>query len=469
MSDLFKSDNYDKNLNSLIRVIKLKDTKKINEQYDETLKDLSQALNGVTNKAEDVAKFVIYSDLNNYVEPLSTKPLGFIGTLKGILDRVLGKDIPTKDNDIKNFVGDELSGFTIEKAAEYTIILKGINELGYEKLNTLKEFLDSKQSKKKQKEYKPHQVSSKNKTISKQKEDTPKLQEGKQPVGKLVMKRIKRPTTAPPPPPTVPNELKPEPQEKASTTEKKKVYFKSKPEIIPFSDSGYASLSDEESDEKIPNYQEKGSIYAAVSKEHIKTKRVSKQQQQSKPPIPLKPSIASRVPNANNQEARQKPKKDKPKILPKPKNLGSADQQVSTKPRIVGVTSQKLAESKPIIPLKKATDKVVPEVKAVIIKEKVNSKKDGRVKSIVGKFEQNQVAKSKATPATQADIGMKKDPAPSQETASQSHSFPVGNKRSKMNPITAKSDSKLPISKKPLLTHVSVKKIAARFESHGKK
>ncbi|WP_353287305.1 hypothetical protein [Wolbachia endosymbiont (group B) of Gerris lacustris] len=393
MSDLFKSDNYDKNFNSLIRVIKLKDTKKINEQYDETLKDLSQALKNSTNNAKDVAKFVIYSDLNNYVEPLNAQPLGFVETLKRILDRVLGKDIPTKDNDIKNFVGDELSGFTIEKAAEYTIILKGINELGYEKLNTLKEFLDSKQSKKKQEEYKPHQVSSKNKTISKQKEDTPKLQEGKQPVGKLVMKRIKRPTTAPPPPPTVPNELKPEPQEKASTTEKKKVHFKSKPEIIPFSDSGYASLSDEESDEKIPNYQEKGSIYAAVPKEHIKkTKRVSKQQQQSKPPIPLKPSIAPRVPNANNQEARQKPKKGKPKILPKPKNLGSADQQVSTKPRIVGVTSQKLAESKPIIPLKKSADKAASEVKAVAMKEKVNSKKDGRVKSMVEKFEQNQVA-----------------------------------------------------------------------------
>ncbi|WP_343289019.1 hypothetical protein [Wolbachia endosymbiont of Encarsia formosa] len=171
--------------------------------------------------------------------------------------------------------------------------------------------------------------------------------------------------------------------------------------------------------------------------------------------------------NATNQEIRQETKEDKSEILSNPKRLDIVDQQVSTKPIIVGVTSQKSAKSKPI--LKKSADKAASEVKAVIIKEKVNSKKDGRVKSIVGKFEQNQVAKSKATPATQADIGMKKDPAPSQETASQSHSFPVGNKRSKMNPITAKSDSKLPVSKKPLLTHVSVKKIAARFESHGKK
>ncbi|WP_264374955.1 hypothetical protein [Wolbachia endosymbiont (group B) of Carcina quercana] len=455
MSDLFKSDNYDKNLNSLIRVIKLKDTKKINEQYDETLKDLSQALKNFTNNAKDVAKFVIYSDLNNYVEPLSTKPLGFIGTLKGILDRVLGKDIPTNDNDIKNFVGDELSGFTIEKAAEYTNILSTINLFK----KGLKEILDSKQSGKGNKEHKSYEVSTENKTTSKQKEDTPKLQEGKQPVGKLVMKRIKRPTTAPPPPPTA----------------SKKVHFKPEIENVSPEDSGYeSSLSEESGHEEISNYQEKSSKSSTKDSEDSKLakkepthktkpkKNAGKRRGYKKRQAPEPPAL-----NATNQEIRQETKEDKSEILSNPKRLDIVDQQVSTKPIIVEVTSQKSAESKPI--LKKSADKAASEVKAVIIKEKVNNKKDGRVKSIVGKFEQNQVAKSKATPATQADIGMKKDPAPSQETASQSHSFPVGNKRSKMNPITAKSDSKLPVSKKPLLTHVSVKKIAARFESHGKK
>lgn len=459
MSDLFKSDNYDKNLNSLIRAINLKDTKKINEQYDETLRDLSQALKGFTNKAksEDVAKFVIYSDLNNYVEPLNTKPLGFFGTLKGILDRVLGKDIPVKDNDIRDFVGDELSSFTIEeKAAEYTIILKGINVLGYEKLNALKKFLDSEQNKKSQEEHKPHEVNLESRT-------TPRQKKEKQPKKESAsnhMKQIKRPTTAPPPPPITSNELKPEPQKKVATTEKKKVRFESKPEIIPFDDSGYESLSDEESDKKISNYQEKGSIYVTAPKEHIEAKRESRKKQLTKP------SIAPPMPNAIGQEVRQKPKKDKPEIPPKPKNLG---QQVSTKPRIVGVTPKKSAKSKPTVPLKKAADKAAPEVKVVTMKEKVNSKKDGRVKSMVEKIEQNQAAESKATPAAQADIGMKKDPAPSPKAASQSHLFPTGNKRSKMNPITAKSDPKPPVSEKPLLTHVSVKKIAARFESHGKK
>ncbi|MDR2609436.1 MAG: hypothetical protein LBC06_02470 [Rickettsiales bacterium] len=99
----------------------------------------------------------------------------------------------------------------------------------------------------------------------------------------------------------------------------------------------------------------------------------------------------------------------------------------------------------------------------------INSKKGGRVKSMVGKIEQDQAAASKTTPVAQADIGVKEDPAPSPKAASQSHSFPAGNERSEMNPITAKSDPKPPVSKKPLLTHVSVKEIAARFESHGKK
>ncbi|QCB62820.1 hypothetical protein EJB00_04490 [Wolbachia endosymbiont of Drosophila mauritiana] len=455
MNDLFKSDNYDKNLNSLIRVIKLKDTKKINEQYDETLKDLSQALKNFTNNAKDVAKFVIYSDLNNYIEPLSTKPLGFIGTLKEILDRVLGKDIPTNDNDIKNFVGDELSGFTIEKAAEYTNILSTINLFK----KGLKEILDSKQSGKGNKEHKSYEVSTENKTTSKQKEDTPKLQEGKQPVGKLVMKRIKRPTTAPPPPPTA----------------SKKVHFKPEIENVSPEDSGYeSSLSEESGHEEISNYQEKSSKSSTKDPEDSKLakkepthktkpkKNAGTRKGYKKRQAPEPPAL-----NATNQEIRQETKEDKSEILSNPKRLDIVDQQVSTKPIIVEVTSQKSAESKPI--LKKSADKAASEVKAVIIKEKVNSKKDGRVKSIVGKFEQNQVAKSKATPATQADIGMKKDPAPSQKTASQSQSFPAGNKRSKMNPITAKSDPKPSVNTKPILTHVSVKKIAARFESHGKK
>ncbi|WP_246226421.1 hypothetical protein [Wolbachia endosymbiont of Madathamugadia hiepei] len=80
------------------------------------------------------------------------------------------------------------------------------------------------------------------------------------------------------------------------------------------------------------------------------------------------------------------------------------------------------------------------------MKEEVNSKKDGRVKSMVEKIEQDQAAASKTTPVAQADIGVKKD---SPKAASQSHSFLAGNERSEMNPITAKSDPSLQLVKSP--------------------
>ena len=55
------------------------------------MRDLSQALEDFTGKAKDVAKFVIYSDLNNNVEPVNAKSLSLFETLKGVLDIVLGK------------------------------------------------------------------------------------------------------------------------------------------------------------------------------------------------------------------------------------------------------------------------------------------------------------------------------------------------------------------------------------------
>ncbi|MGL9689268.1 MAG: hypothetical protein ACR5K6_06100 [Wolbachia sp.] len=150
------------------------------------------------------------------------------------------------------------------------------------------------------------------------------------------------------------------------------------------------------------------------------------------------------------------------------------------KSRIVGMTPKKSAEGKPTVPLKsesqgrrqsaqKVADKAAPAVKVVAMKEEVNSKKDGRVKLMVGKIEQDQAAASKTTLVAQADIGVKKDPAPSPKAASQSHSFPAGNERSEMNPITTKSDPKPPASKKPLLTHVSVKEITIDLLHYGEK
>ncbi|MGL9689269.1 MAG: hypothetical protein ACR5K6_06105 [Wolbachia sp.] len=193
---------------------------------------------------------------------MDKKPLGLLGALKRIW---LGKDVPVKNDNIRNFVKDKLPNPALEKAAEYINILRKVNLLK-ERFDTLKEILDSGRSEKK--EHKPYEVNLESKTTSKQKKE----EQSKKSASNR-MKKIKRPTTAPTPPPT---ELKPEPQKKIATTEKKKVRFKSKPEVIPFDDSGYGSLSDEESDKKISNYQEKGSIYATVPKEHIEAKRANK-------------------------------------------------------------------------------------------------------------------------------------------------------------------------------------------------
>ncbi|MGL9732845.1 MAG: hypothetical protein ACR5KW_02365 [Wolbachia sp.] len=50
MNNSFNSSNYNKNLSSLIQVIKLKDTKKIDKRYNETVGYLPQALKDFTNK-----------------------------------------------------------------------------------------------------------------------------------------------------------------------------------------------------------------------------------------------------------------------------------------------------------------------------------------------------------------------------------------------------------------------------------
>jgi hypothetical protein len=70
------------------------------------------------------------------------------------------------------------------------------------------------------------------------------------------------------------------------------------------------------------------------------------------------------------------------------------------------VTPKKSAENKPTVPLKsesqghrqsaqKAADKAAPEVKVVAMQEEVNSKKDGRVKSMAGKLSKIKLLRAK--------------------------------------------------------------------------
>ncbi|WP_341817258.1 hypothetical protein [Wolbachia endosymbiont (group A) of Agelastica alni] len=483
MNDPFKSENYKKNFDSLIEAIRLGNAEK---QYNQTLRNLSHALEGFTDEAKGIAEFVIYTDLNNYVEP----PLGLFKTL---MNRILGKNFPTKNSSISNFVNDELSSFTLETAAKYTRILKKIDileqlEKELRKNNILKDPLNLEQSEKSQGKDRSHEVSLEGR---KQKEGTFELRKEEQPKEKLGgnrMRQIKRPTTAPPAAPDsrkvrFKSEISSGGESKTKSTSSllKGASSFSMPDAKEnlSEDSGYESpLSESSEYEEISNYQSKiptensqssnppkeGPIYAIVSQEHIEAKRERKRKQQSKPLILPKPSIAPPIPEkmfTTGQEVRQKPKvvvKDKPAVPPKPKNLG---QKVSIELKVVA------AESKPTVPLKsenrghrqsvqKAAGKAIPKVAA-------NRERGSKVKALKEKFEQNQakenanvqLAENKTTPAVQADISVKKK---------QSHSSPTENKRSAMNHLTAKSDPKPHVSKNPPSTQVSVKEMVAQIE-----
>ncbi|WP_341817081.1 hypothetical protein [Wolbachia endosymbiont (group A) of Agelastica alni] len=453
MNDPFKSENYKKNLDSLIEAIKLKN---IGEQYNKTVRDLSQTLESFTDKAEDVAKFVICSDLNNYIEPVNKKPSGFFGIFKKTFNKILGKDTSIQDNSIRNFANDKLPSLAEKITFEY--------------LNVLKKISDLEQSKKNQEEHRLYGVNLEDRTASKQEENPLyELQErkGDSGYGSSLDKEHE--------------------YEDISNYQEKKQ--KENPLYEQREDLGYGSSLNEESVyEEISNYQEKKSkiliensqsskspkeepICATVSKEHIGAKRERKQKQQSQSLVPPKPPRAPQVPKkmfTTGQEVRQKSKvvvKDKPAVPPKPKNLS---QKVNTEPKVVG---KKSVESKPTVPLKsenqdnrksaqKAAGKAIPKVAAATMKGGANREMGSKVKALKEKFEQNQVkgnanvrlAESKTTPAAQADIGVKKK---------QSHSFPTGNKRSAMNHLTA---AKSHVSKNSLLTHANVKEMVAQIE-----
>ncbi|UIP91971.1 hypothetical protein IYZ83_001890 [Wolbachia pipientis] len=92
-----------------------------------------------------------------------------------------------------------------------------------------------------------------------------------------------------------------------------------------------------------------------------------------------------------NQKIRQEPKKDKPAVPPKPKDLG---EKVSTEQKIV---VEKSAESNPTLPLKsenqdgKESAKKAdgPKVLVVAMKKEV-IRESSKVKALKERFERNQ-------------------------------------------------------------------------------
>lgn len=282
MHDPFKSEDYKKNRDCLIKAINLGNPE---EQCYKTVSDLSLALKGFTGKAEDVAKLVIRDDLNNCVKKANKKPL-----ILRIFNRILGRDVSIRN--ISNFIKDKLPPSTARTAIEYTDVIQQIADL--ERIERSKD------------KYRSYGINLENRQ------------------------------------------------------QKKNLLYERE-------DSGYGgSLNEDPEYEEISNYQEEKSksltkdlrnlqsikeelIYATISQEHIEAKREHRKKQQHQSLEPPKPLRVPPVPEkmfTTNQKIRQEPKKDKPAVPPKPKDLG---EKVSTEQKIV---VEKSAESNPILPLK---------------------------------------------------------------------------------------------------------------------
>ncbi|TVS92791.1 hypothetical protein COM42_005565 [Wolbachia pipientis] len=292
MNDPFKSEDYKKNLDSLIKAIKAGDELVTIRQYGKTVTDLSHALEGFTDKAEDVAKFVIRSDLNNYVKSMNGKPSG-LKILKEILNRISGRNVPVKN--ISSFI-DKLPPPTSMTIFEYLEAYRKISGL--------------------------EQVERGNIAIAPEKPERSFLKENRQV----------------------------EVNYNDSGYESSLSEESGHEEISNYQEKKSKSLTENSQSSKSPKEEP---IYATIPKEHIEAKRENRKKQQSKPPILPKPSIAPPLPKkmfTAGQEVRQKPKvvgtvpkstKDKPELPPKLKKLGHIDQKSSTKLEMVVSSMEK--------------------------------------------------------------------------------------------------------------------------------
>ncbi len=292
MKDPFKSDNYRENLGFLKEAIKARDELVTIRHYNKTVRDLSQALKRFTDKAEDVAKFVIRSDSIDYVKSMNGKPSG-LKILKEILNRISGRNVPVKN--ISSFI-DKLPPPTSMTIFEYLEAYRKISGL--------------------------EQVERGNIAIAPEKPERSFLKEDRQ------------------------VEVNYNDSGHGNSLDEKPGYK----EISNYQEKKSKILTENSQSSKSPREE---LIYVTVPKEHMEAKRELKQKQQSKPPILPKPSIASPLPKkmfTAGQEVRQKPKvvgtvpkstKDKPELPLKLKKLGHTDQKSSTKLEMVVSSMEK--------------------------------------------------------------------------------------------------------------------------------
>lgn len=391
MNDPFKSEDYKKNLDSLIKAIKLGNSEK---QYGKIVKDLSRALEGFTDKAEEVAKLVIRDDLNNCVKQANKKPF-----ILRIFNRILGRNVSIRN--ISNFIKDKLPPSTARTAIEYTDVIQKISDL---------ERVERSQDK-----YRSYGINLENRIELQQKKNLLYEREDSGYGGSL-------------------NE-DPEYEEISN-------YQEEKSKSLTKDSRNLQSIKEEP-------------IYATIPKEHIEAKREHEKKQQLQSFAPPKPPRVPPVPEkmfTTNQKIRQETKKDKPAVPPKPKDLG---EKVSTGQKIV---MGKSAESNPTLPLKsenqdgKESAKKAdgPKVIVVAMKKEVTCE-SSKVKELKEKFERNQVknvlpAENKTASAAQTDISVKKK---------QSHLLPT---KSSINHLASKNLPSTNINVKEMVARIEKKK-----------
>lgn len=433
MNSISKNDKYKESLDSLVGAIERGDVKKIDKQYNEITNGLSKTFESLTGKAEDIAKYVVRGDLDNYVRLLNKKQSNF-KIFRRVLNKISGRDTQIKN--ISDFVS-RLPYPTIETAIEHLKISGKILR---------------------------HEVNCESRTTFEQKEDTSKLQkEGKSKV-KSDSNSIKK--------------------EVALSPTKKIMFSDSEPHT--YEDSGYGSSLDEGHEyEEVSHYREEKSkilekslqsfklpkeepIYATIPIEHIEAKRKRKQEQKSKHTVLPKLPTSIVIPEKTfftGQKVKQGSQaiKDILTVSSQSKNLGYDSQKVSTKPKIVGVNLKRSVESVPLRVPNQDYKQVVQKVEVPVVKEVVNRKMDSRVKAIVEKFEQNQVkecadmqaAKSKDVMVAQSGINIKRNPL---KVTSQDQSL--------KNPAKEQFDHESKAYRNSLVTNANVRQLAAQFESY---
>ncbi|MDG7056253.1 MAG: hypothetical protein LKM44_02065 [Wolbachia endosymbiont of Meromenopon meropis] len=405
MNGILRNDQYKKNFNFLVKAIKQEDEKKIDKWYYKIISDLSETLEGLTDKAEDVARYILRDDLDNYYLSFLNKKRSNIKIFGVILNKVLGKDRRIKN--IGNFV-KMLPYPDIEIAIECINILKRFYSLKNKETSTTFNYKD---------------------TFLDTESEFFHIYEGLNHRSSLK------------------NEI-----------------YKCEKEV-----SDYRKEEDKSLKENLQSFQltREEPVYATISIEHIEAKKKHRRERLLKydlvtPKLPKSMMMQEKTP-LTSQEMTQKLQaafRDTFAVSLQSENLdGNDNQKINTKPRIVGFTLKESFENIVSRPEDYSREQQIVQTNNIgalssVLKDAFDSKTNNKVKTMVKNFERDQVeacmdiqpVKSQSVMITQSGINIQKN--------------------SLMSSITKRCDNKS--CKDSFLTHVSVKRMIQHFENYEK-